>query len=394
MSQSMNRRQAMLAGGCRSPKNCAQPSLGHMRVTGSNAQKYARGGLVQSGWVGRPALAPSIPRSAGTSVLRAHKPVAGGVRNPQNCPQGYARGGAVRNLKGAAQKLRHMGRQGDTDLVHVNAREKQMLKAAGGRGSVNPRTGLREYVKTCKEPGCGQQFNKATDRRKHENLNHSSPFLSRKPGNHEGIRRAKHVTQNPYPYGCGLASMQAIQEMKSEMPMHKILSKKGIQAKPGAKFLATYKKVLNGRQLNPRATTRNDLVISNKKNPNNYTGNLWADIKDLQGEQKSVRNNTANNWGLDRALQLLKPTRTGDQKIPTYLTAVPGSQQGEHFVNITRVHKKKRTYSGDLMDPLENGAKRFVTKNNAPHVLHDPVTGNDLYDLAVPGGELWETDIT
>ena len=96
MSQSMNRRQAMLAGGCRSPKNCAQPSLGHMRVTGNNAQKYARGGAV----------------------------------NP---------------LKQDAQRLRKMGREGDTDLVHVNAHEKQMLKAAGGRGSVNPRTGLREY---------------------------------------------------------------------------------------------------------------------------------------------------------------------------------------------------------------------------------------------------------
>ena len=46
MSQSMNRRQAMLAGGCRSPKNCAQPSLGHMRVTGNSVQQYARGGAV------------------------------------------------------------------------------------------------------------------------------------------------------------------------------------------------------------------------------------------------------------------------------------------------------------------------------------------------------------
>jgi hypothetical protein len=102
MSQSMNRRQAMLAGGCRSPKNCAQPSLGHMRVTGNAVQQYARGG-------------------------------------------------AVKSLKSAAQKLRHMGREGDTDLVHVNAREKQMLKASGGRGSINPRTGLREYVKTSKK---------------------------------------------------------------------------------------------------------------------------------------------------------------------------------------------------------------------------------------------------
>jgi hypothetical protein len=41
--------------------------------------------------------------------------------------------------------LRKQGRYGDTELAHVNPREKALLKALGGAGSRNPRTGLREY---------------------------------------------------------------------------------------------------------------------------------------------------------------------------------------------------------------------------------------------------------
>ena len=37
------------------------------------------------------------------------------------------------------------GRFGDTELAHVNPREKAMLKAMGGSGTINPDTGLREY---------------------------------------------------------------------------------------------------------------------------------------------------------------------------------------------------------------------------------------------------------
>ena len=37
------------------------------------------------------------------------------------------------------------GQGGDTELVHVNRREAEMLKRLGGQGTVNPNTGLREY---------------------------------------------------------------------------------------------------------------------------------------------------------------------------------------------------------------------------------------------------------
>jgi len=59
-------------------------------------------------------------------------------------PPGYAKGGIV-SLRDAAKKVQAGGRNGDGILAHINSREADMLKRAGGRGSVNPKTGLREY---------------------------------------------------------------------------------------------------------------------------------------------------------------------------------------------------------------------------------------------------------
>ena len=49
-------------------------------------------------------------------------------------PQGFARGG-----------LASLGRNGDTMLAHVTPAEMRMLKAKGGAGTINPRTGLPEF---------------------------------------------------------------------------------------------------------------------------------------------------------------------------------------------------------------------------------------------------------
>ena len=54
--------------------------------------------------------------------------------------QKMARGG----LASAARQLRRAGRNGDTMLAHINPREAQMLKQAGGSGTINPTTGLPE----------------------------------------------------------------------------------------------------------------------------------------------------------------------------------------------------------------------------------------------------------
>ena len=42
-------------------------------------------------------------------------------------------------------KIAKAGRNGDTQLAHINPQEAQMLKAMGGSGTINPNTGLREY---------------------------------------------------------------------------------------------------------------------------------------------------------------------------------------------------------------------------------------------------------
>lgn len=48
-------------------------------------------------------------------------------------------------LAEALEVVRKHGRGKDTEVAHVMPREKALLKAMGGRGSVNPMTGLKEY---------------------------------------------------------------------------------------------------------------------------------------------------------------------------------------------------------------------------------------------------------
>ena len=42
-------------------------------------------------------------------------------------------------------KIAKMGRRGDTELAHINKAEARLLKMLGGAGTINPKTGLREY---------------------------------------------------------------------------------------------------------------------------------------------------------------------------------------------------------------------------------------------------------
>ena len=49
-------------------------------------------------------------------------------------------------MKSMYDHLASKGRFGDTELVHVNEQEKSMLKRMGGAGTINPDTGLKEYM--------------------------------------------------------------------------------------------------------------------------------------------------------------------------------------------------------------------------------------------------------
>lgn len=56
-------------------------------------------------------------------------------------PQKFAMGGIAE----AARLVASQGRRGDTMLAHINPQEAALLKALGGAGTINPRTGLPEY---------------------------------------------------------------------------------------------------------------------------------------------------------------------------------------------------------------------------------------------------------
>jgi len=58
--------------------------------------------------------------------------------------QAMAKGG-IASIRKAAAKVRAAGRDGDTILAHINPQEAALLKAHGGSGSINPKTGLPEY---------------------------------------------------------------------------------------------------------------------------------------------------------------------------------------------------------------------------------------------------------
>ncbi len=49
-------------------------------------------------------------------------------------------------IMGVAQQMQRLGRDGDTILAHINPREMQALMNMGGRGSINPATGLPEFA--------------------------------------------------------------------------------------------------------------------------------------------------------------------------------------------------------------------------------------------------------
>jgi hypothetical protein len=59
----------------------------------------------------------------------------------------YAQGGQAHGLKALAQELPKYGRNGDSIVAHINPEEAMMLKAMGGSGTINPTTGLPEFLK-------------------------------------------------------------------------------------------------------------------------------------------------------------------------------------------------------------------------------------------------------
>ena len=59
----------------------------------------------------------------------------------------FKAGGSVKDeeLPRIAELIERYGRNGDTELAHINPIEAHILKSLGGSGTINPATGLREY---------------------------------------------------------------------------------------------------------------------------------------------------------------------------------------------------------------------------------------------------------
>jgi hypothetical protein len=110
-----------------------------------NKDKYAEivARLVKEGTVGP----NDFPPQYNATLMAAVKAMVGQalLKKTQNAQApGYAKGG-IASLKDAASKVRAAGRSGDTMLAHINPREAEMLRKAGGSGSINPKTGLPEF---------------------------------------------------------------------------------------------------------------------------------------------------------------------------------------------------------------------------------------------------------
>jgi hypothetical protein len=72
---------------------------------------------------------------------------AHGMTNNKPIQSAFKRGGSVgdEDLPKLADLIRRHGRNGDTELAHINPIEAHILKSLGGSGTINPETGLREY---------------------------------------------------------------------------------------------------------------------------------------------------------------------------------------------------------------------------------------------------------
>lgn len=85
-----------------------------------------------------------VPQKYDPRFVAVVKSIVGFVIAKKQGTPGYAKGG-IASLKDAAQEVKSAGREGDTMLAHINPFEAEMLKRMGGRGTVNPETGLPEF---------------------------------------------------------------------------------------------------------------------------------------------------------------------------------------------------------------------------------------------------------
>lgn len=91
-----------------------------------------------------------------------------------------------------------MGRNGDSKLVHINNAEEKLLKEAGGAGTTNPKTGLKEYYQP--EGGAGKAADTAGGSRK-SGIDKDRPGKSTDGGNRGSDKADRVGPQKAKPIG-------------------------------------------------------------------------------------------------------------------------------------------------------------------------------------------------
>ena len=155
VSRAVDAMEAQLGNAQIVPEDLAQ-AIQTLEFVIQNPQKYAevRQAIVAAGII----PAEVIPEQFDGTLIVSLLIALYGLQDRLN-QRGYGPSGPLAQMGGQAPMVEQAqpmqmnrggalaaaGRGGDTELVHVNRREKEMLRRMGGQGSVNPNTGLREY---------------------------------------------------------------------------------------------------------------------------------------------------------------------------------------------------------------------------------------------------------
>jgi len=244
---------------------------------------------------------------------------AHGMTNNKPIQSSFKRGGSVgdEDLPKLADLIRRHGRNGDTELAHINPIEAHILKSLGGSGTINPATGLREFAPggTSSAPfrqgysGANSQFSFQN------NLNYSSPFT------------------NGYNPQITLNSYKPIQEYKPINSYRAVETSlnKPIDYKPQTPY-----KIIENKLLNPQPSNRYE-----PQTPYDTVENGILNYKPV---------NTDNNRTLPQTYNFLPPNvgiSAGDEEKAKYKARERNYYNNYYNNHINTYSTKKNKYKDD-----------------------------------------------
>ena len=108
-----------------------------------------------------------------------------------------------------SEYLGRQGRYGDTMVAHINPREAAILQALGGKGSINPRTGLREYW----DSDAGDSMGGPADASAMGDTNDPSAGMSSGYGSLSSVEQEQADKEFGSSFGIGKESVDSIAEL-------------------------------------------------------------------------------------------------------------------------------------------------------------------------------------